>query len=128
MPSAGNHATIVELLEFPQLMDTCVRNGSYDDALDLKGFIGKLAFMHSDLKVVQGLVREVDATSASMLEQLLQKLRSNIQLPDCLRTIGFLRRLGVFSETVHLPLGLQKCCSACYKLQTCLHCALLMSR
>ncbi len=91
---------MLELLEVPQLMDTCVRNGNYDDALDLKGFIGKLAFMHSDLKVVQSLVKDVDATSASMLEQLLQKLRSNIQLPDCLRMIGYLRRLGVFSERV----------------------------
>ena len=51
--SAGNHGTVVELLEIPQLMDTCIRNGNYDDALDLKGFIGKLAFMHSDLQVVQ---------------------------------------------------------------------------
>lgn len=91
---------MLELLEVPQLMDTCVRNGNYDDALDLKGFISKLAFMHSDLKVVQSLVKDVDATSASMLEQLLQKLRSNIQLPDCLRMIGYLRRLGVFSERV----------------------------
>ena len=91
---------MLELLEVPQLMDTCIRNGSYDDALDLKGFIGKLAFMHSDLKAVQNLVKEVDAASASMLEQLLQKLRSNIQLPDCLRMIGYLRRLGVFSERV----------------------------
>ena len=97
---AGNHATMLELLEVPQLMDTCVRNGNYDDALDLKGFISKLAFMHSDLKVVQSLVKDADATSASMLEQLLQKLRSNIQLPDCLRMIGYLRRLGVFSERV----------------------------
>ena len=116
MPIAGNHATIVELLEVPQLMDTCVRNGSYDDALDLKGFIGKLAFMHSDLKVVQGLVREVDATSASMLEQLLQKLRSNIQLPDCRRTLGLLRRLGVVSERVCWPRGLQAGCTAFCKL------------
>ena len=91
---------MLELLEVPQLVDTCIRNGNYDDALDLKGFISKLAFMHSDLKVVQSLVKDVDATSASMLEQLLQKLRSNIQLPDCLRMIGYLRRLGVFSERV----------------------------
>lgn len=95
---------MLELLEVPQLMDTCVRNGSYDDALDLKGFIGKLAFMHSDLAVVQSLVKEVDYASQSMLEQLLQKLQSNIQLPDCLRIIGYLRRLGVFSERVgHRP-------------------------
>lgn len=104
MSYAGNHTTMLELLEVPQLMDTCVRNGNYDDALDLKGFVGKIAFMHSDLKVVQSLVQDVDATSTSMLEQLLQKLRSNIQLPDCLRIIGYLRRLGVFSEKVSLCL------------------------
>ena len=98
---------MLELLEVPQLMDTCVRNGSYDDALDLKGFIAKLAFMHSDLKVVHNLVKEVDATSAAMLEQLLQKLRSNVQLPDCLRMIGYLRRLGVFSERVGQTVPLQ---------------------
>ena len=95
---------MLELLEVPQLMDTCIRNGSYDDALDLKGFIGKLAFMHSDLTVVQSLVKEMDQASQSMLEQLLQKLHTNVQLPDCLRIIGYLRRLGVFSERVRLEL------------------------
>ncbi|KAK9811427.1 hypothetical protein WJX72_003806 [[Myrmecia] bisecta] len=94
----SNHSTLLELLEVPQLMDTCVRNGNYDDALDLRAFVGKLAFMHADLAVVQGLVAEVDATSQAMLQQLLQKLRGSIQLPECLRVIGYLRRLSAFSE------------------------------
>ncbi|XP_072086601.1 conserved oligomeric Golgi complex subunit 8 isoform X2 [Arachis hypogaea] len=94
----ANHSTLLDLLEIPQLMDTCVRNGNYDEALDLEAFVGKLSTMHPKLPVIQALAAEVRLTTQSLLSQLLQKLRSNIQLPECLRIIGYLRRIGVFSE------------------------------
>uniref|UniRef100_A0A2P2KW63 Conserved oligomeric Golgi complex subunit 8 n=3 Tax=Rhizophora mucronata TaxID=61149 RepID=A0A2P2KW63_RHIMU len=94
----ANHSTLLDLLEIPQLMDTCVRNGNYDEALDLEAFVFKLATMHPKIPVIQALSAEVRQTTQSLLSQLLQKLRSNIQLPECLRVIGYLRRIGVFSE------------------------------
>ncbi|GFY96731.1 conserved oligomeric Golgi complex component-related / COG complex component-like protein [Actinidia rufa] len=94
----ANHSTLLDLLEIPQLMDTCVRNGNYDEALDLEAFVCKLSTMHPKLPVIQALAAEVKQTTLSLLSQLLQKLRSNIQLPECLRIIGYLRRIGVFSE------------------------------
>lgn len=94
----SNHSTLLDLLEIPQLMDTCVRNGNYDEALDLEAYVTKLATMHPKLSVIQALASEVRQTTQSLLSQLLQKLRSNIQLPECLRIIGYLRRIGVFSE------------------------------
>eukprot|EP00887_Chlorella_sp_A99_P006351 scaffold3.g6351.t1 len=94
----NTHATLLELLEVPQLMDTCIRSGNFDEALDLRAFVNKVAVVHGDLPVVKRLVAEVAAVSAAMLEQLLQRLQVNIQLPECLRVIGYLRRLAAFSE------------------------------
>jgi hypothetical protein len=94
----ANHSTLLDLLEIPQLMDTCVRNGNFDEALDLEAFVSKLATLHPKLPVIQALAAEVRQTTQSLLSQLLQKLRSNIQLPECLRIIGYLRRIGVFGE------------------------------
>ncbi|VVB14186.1 unnamed protein product [Arabis nemorensis] len=94
----ANHSTLLDLLEIPQLMDTCVRNGNFDEALDLEAFVSKLATMHPKLPVIQALAVEVRQTTQSLLSQLLQKLRSNIQVPECLRIIGYLRRIGVFGE------------------------------
>lgn len=44
--STANASTLGELLEVPQLMEACLRNGSYDEVLDLKAFVAKLGFMH----------------------------------------------------------------------------------
>ncbi|PKA57298.1 hypothetical protein AXF42_Ash002602 [Apostasia shenzhenica] len=95
----ANHSTLLDLLEIPQLMDTCIRNGNYDEALDLEAFVCKLSKVHSEIPVIQVLTAEVKQTTQSLLSQLLQKLRSNIQLPECLRIVAHLRRIGVFSES-----------------------------
>jgi hypothetical protein len=76
----ANHSTLLDLLEIPQLMDTCVRNGNFDEALDLEAFVSKLATLHPKLPVIQALAAEVRQTTQSLLSQLLQKLRSNIQV------------------------------------------------
>ncbi|KAG0494247.1 hypothetical protein HPP92_005241 [Vanilla planifolia] len=95
----ANHSTLLDLLEIPQLMDTCVRSGNYDEALDLEAFVCKLSKMHCEIPVIQALAAEVKQTAHSLLSQLLQKLRTNIQLPECLRIVAHLRRIGAFSES-----------------------------
>lgn len=36
------HPAVLEVLEVPQLMDTCCRSGNYDEALDLRAFVNKV--------------------------------------------------------------------------------------
>jgi hypothetical protein len=41
-----HHMSLVELLEIPQLVDACSKNGFYEEALELANFVNKLEKRH----------------------------------------------------------------------------------
>jgi hypothetical protein len=54
--------------------------------------------MSHDDHPLQAIVEDVEGSMSLMLHQLVQQLRGAIQLPACLRVVGFLRRMEVFSD------------------------------
>jgi hypothetical protein len=92
------HGQLLELLELSQLMDTCVQNQHYDEALELQHHALRLANQHQDIPVIRMIAEEIKHSTTAMQLQLHQLLCGQITLPGCLRLIGFLKRLGLYSN------------------------------
>lgn len=94
------HNQLLEILEISQLMDTCVRNEYYEEALDLASYVKRLDKKFSaTIPLIKQIVTDVNQSLNLMLKQLLQQLRTNLQFNQCLKIIGIIRRLDVFTES-----------------------------
>ncbi len=81
-------------------MDTCVRNGHYEEALGIQQLATKLAKPpRGSIPLVGKVLEDIQASTDWMLSQLLGKLRGQITLPECLKVVGYIRRMAIFSET-----------------------------
>jgi len=96
--SLARHTTLLEVLELPQLMETVVRNGHYDEALQLSAYVARLVKRQPGVPVLEDIGRAVAVSLQLMLQQLLAQLRAPVQLPQCLKVISYVRRLDVFGE------------------------------
>lgn len=46
------NAQLLEILELPQLMDTCIHQGKYEEALELAGHVQRMGVKHSGIPVI----------------------------------------------------------------------------
>lgn len=95
----SKHPQLLELLDVPQVMDNCLKNELYDDALRLYLHVKDLDRQNPGIGLLTNLSEETERVKQSMTQQLVQDLRGNRQLPDCLKIVSLLRKLHVFSET-----------------------------
>ncbi|KAI8818415.1 Dor1-like family-domain-containing protein, partial [Fimicolochytrium jonesii] len=94
----NQHSKLVEILEIPQLMDTLIRNGYYDEAMDLQTHVQRLLLRYPQHKILQSVGNELEATTKVMLMQLVNLLKGDVKLPLCIRVMGYLRRIEAVAE------------------------------
>ncbi|EDW88076.1 conserved oligomeric Golgi complex subunit 8 [Drosophila yakuba] len=92
------NAQLLEVLELPQLMERCIREGRYEEALELAAYATRLGQHQGHIPVVTSIVRSVEALWHTMLVQLVAQLRTDLQLPKCLQIVGYLRRMQAFGD------------------------------
>ncbi|WVF66731.1 hypothetical protein IAT40_001473 [Kwoniella sp. CBS 6097] len=106
---------LYDLLEIPQLMETCVRNGYYQEAMELLNHCHSLAERYPSVALVQDVSKEVEGILQLMMAQLLALLREPVKLPALVKTVSFLRRLNAMEES---ELGLVFISSRYYNFRT----------
>ena len=67
-------------------------------ALQLHNYVTKLAKRRPEVRILADIQTQVAASMRLMLGQLMGQLRAQVQLPQCLKVISFLRRMDVFTE------------------------------
>ncbi|KAF4604644.1 hypothetical protein EYR40_003419 [Pleurotus pulmonarius] len=106
------HEKLRDLLDIPLLIDTCVRNGYFGEALSLAAHARSLATLFNNNdgsgdKGTQGaqpppvllssILAEVDQSITQMLVSLLATLHEpHRKLPALFKAVNFLRRMNVF--------------------------------
>ncbi|KAG5895144.1 hypothetical protein JTB14_007315 [Gonioctena quinquepunctata] len=92
-------AKLLEILELPQLMNSFLCDGLYEDVLELASYVRKLHHKYPDIAIFSNIASDVDKAWLRMLHQLLSQLREDVSLPKCLQIIGILRRMEIFTES-----------------------------
>ena len=88
---------LVDFLEMPQLLETCVRNGHYQEAMELAAYAEGTRERHPN-PLVEDVTKEMEGVIHLMSVQLLALLREPVKLPTLVKAITYLRRLGTIAE------------------------------
>uniref|UniRef100_A0A094ZUE2 Conserved oligomeric Golgi complex subunit 8 n=1 Tax=Schistosoma haematobium TaxID=6185 RepID=A0A094ZUE2_SCHHA len=78
---------LLEIIELPQLMQTCVHNGHYDDAISIFAYTKTLFSKYgSRYSVLRMIYSQVSAVASQFVHQLYNQLRAPLSLSSCIKS------------------------------------------
>jgi hypothetical protein len=84
----ANHDRLLDILEMPSLVSTCVRNGYFSEAIQLSAHVKRLATLHyTNVPLVQDLAAQVEVAMKDMTARLVGLLRESLKLPSALKVV-----------------------------------------
>jgi DNA-directed RNA polymerase len=93
---------LTELLEIPQLLEACIHNELFEEAMDMIQFAKEIfrpEKKNSNTNfIITTLLREIGQMTELLREKLLQKLREDLQLAFCVRVVSYLRRVDALKN------------------------------
>lgn len=91
------HSSVLQILEVVQLLETVIKDGMYEEALQLAAFVRRMAKTHQNVPILQEIVADIEKIWWILLCRLVGQLRSDLPLPKCLQVMGHLRRMDVLT-------------------------------
>ncbi|KAL3318812.1 conserved oligomeric Golgi complex component [Cichlidogyrus casuarinus] len=94
-----NENTIYDLLDLPQLMSISIRNGYYDDAMDIMIYV--LSFKNNGIlrnhsvPLLESLVEKIEVLAGQLFTKMLENLRLQIDLPTSMKIILSLQKMKI---------------------------------
>lgn len=89
-----NTDKVIEILELPSLVQACVRNSYYAEALDLWSLARRLVLRYPNHAIVADINTKVDAEIRQvMAAKLVKSLRTSTKMSTVSKSVGYLKRI-----------------------------------
>ncbi|KAH3767813.1 conserved oligomeric Golgi complex subunit 8 [Pelomyxa schiedti] len=109
----NNLQSVIEILEIPQLMDACIRNQAYEEALVLSQHARKQLNQNPSIKLLQLIASETSQLEVVLQQYIEQSLCTPLQLPSVAKSVLLLKKMDVYSPQ-ELRFTFLACKKACF--------------
>eukprot|EP01059_Diplonema_ambulator_P004842 TRINITY_DN14580_c0_g1_i1.p1 TRINITY_DN14580_c0_g1~~TRINITY_DN14580_c0_g1_i1.p1 ORF type:complete len:590 (+),score=192.64 TRINITY_DN14580_c0_g1_i1:39-1808(+) len=91
----SSQEVIRDMLELPTILENCLRNELYHEAVLLHEKVESLLTAAPNISIIKVIASEVEDTMRKHLPQLLSKLSTSLSPAQCIKIISFLSRLKI---------------------------------